>query len=159
MNNQHTQVIPHDVLAQATAKINEAAALLKPYLLTLTAEERKVMLKKGDKSDSFVNKAFEYAKTNPEFLPFFVNIADFEIDITDSDNLIGIASQALQLCNSLDDTAMVAGSEAYYAALAYYNSVQQASSQNVPGAKVIYEELKKRFALKSRKSDTEATAK
>jgi len=74
MNNQHTQVIPNDVLAQATAKINEATALLKPFLLTLTAEERKVMLKKGDKSDSFVNKAFEYAKTNPEFLPFFVNI-------------------------------------------------------------------------------------
>jgi hypothetical protein len=158
MNNQHSQVIPHDLLAQATVKINEAAALLKPYLLTLTAEERKVMLKKGNKSDSFVNKAFEYAKTNPEFLPFFVNIADFEVDITDSDNLIGIISQTQQLCNGLDDTEMVAGSEAYYAALAYYNSVQQATNQNVPGAKTIYEELKKRFALKSRKSDTDSTA-
>jgi len=87
------------------------------------------------------------------------NIGDFEVDITDSDNLIGIASQALQLCNGLDDTAMVAGSEAYYAALAYYNSVQQASNQNIPGAKAIYDELKKRFALKSRKSDADATAK
>lgn len=159
MNNLHNQIIPEDVLAQASAKINEAAALLKPYLLTLTSDERKKMLKKGDKSDSFVTKAFEYAKTNPEFLPLFVTMTDFEIDLTDSDNLIGIVSQTQQLYNGLDDTEMVAGSEAYYAALAYYNSVQQAVAQNVPGAKAIYEELKKRFAMKSRKSDADATAK
>jgi hypothetical protein len=40
---------------------------------------------------------------------------------------------------------MVAGSEACQAALVFYNSVKMAVRQDVPGAKVIYEKLKKRF--------------
>jgi hypothetical protein len=40
---------------------------------------------------------------------------------------------------------MTAGSEAYQAALIFYNSVKIAASQGIPGAKAVYEELKKRF--------------
>jgi len=46
---------------------------------------------------------------------------------------------------------MVAGSEAYYAALYYYSNVQQSAAVNIPGAKAIQEELKKRFVVKSAK--------
>jgi hypothetical protein len=48
---------------------------------------------------------------------------------------------------------MVAGSEAYYAALYYYSNVKQSVAVDVPGAKAIQEELKKRFMVKSRKSE------
>ena len=40
---------------------------------------------------------------------------------------------------------MMAGSEAYIASLSYYNSVKMAAKLNVPGAKPIYDDLKKRF--------------
>jgi hypothetical protein len=159
MNNFHNKSIPLDILKQATDKLNEVTALLKPYLLTLTPDERRYMLKKGDKSSSFVTKAFEFTKINPEFIPAFINAGDFEIDVTDADNLIGIVSLATQLYNGLDDTAMVAGSEAYYASLAYYNNVQLAAGQSVPGAKAVYEELKKKFPGKSRTSETTTTTK
>lgn len=46
---------------------------------------------------------------------------------------------------------MLAGSEAYAAALSYYNSVKMASKLNVNGAKAIYEDLRKRFEHKSKK--------
>jgi hypothetical protein len=39
----------------------------------------------------------------------------------------------------------MSGSEAYTAALAYYNSVKQAAKMNVPNAKSIYKDLKQRF--------------
>jgi hypothetical protein len=159
MNNLHNKNIPTDVLKQVADKFSEINTLLKPYLITLTPDDRKYMLKKGDKSDSFVNKAFEYTKTNPEFMPQFLNASDFEIDITDANNLIGISAVSTQICDGLSDTATTAGSEAYYAALAYYNSVQMAVSQNVPGAKAIHEELKKRFPGKSRGGESTATAK
>jgi GrpB-like predicted nucleotidyltransferase (UPF0157 family) len=45
----------------------------------------------------------------------------------------------------VDDTTMVAGSEAYQFALIFYNSVKMAARQDIPGAKAIYEDLKKRF--------------
>lgn len=152
MNNIHNQSIPQEVLDQAQAKINEAGAILKPYTLSLTPDERKNILKMGDKSSAFVEKAFEYTKTNPEFIPTFMTAADFEIDLADSKNLVGSVSLATQLLYALDDTMMVAGSEAYYAALYYYKNVQQAAAMNIPGAKAIYEELKKRFPSLTRKS-------
>jgi len=154
MNNIHNQSIPTEVLTQATAKMNEVYEILKPYLLTLSPDERHSLLKKGDKSSNFVDKALEFSRTNPEFLPSYVTRSDFEIDAADSNNLLGIVTLATQLCNGLDDTMMVAGSEALYAALAYYNSVRQAAALNVPGAKAIYEELKKRFISKSRTAVT-----
>ena len=156
MNNVHNQSIPKEKLDQAIVKINEAVAILKPFTISLTPDERKNILKMGDKSSAFVEKAFEYTKTNPEFIPAFMTTADLEIDLADSKNLVGPASLATQLFNSLDDTMMVAGSEAYYAALYYYKSVQQAAVMNIPNAKAIYEELKKRFPGVSRKVDATA---
>lgn len=157
MDNKHIQSIPADVLTQVNAKLNEIITLTKPYMVTLTPDERHNMLKKGDKSNSFVTKTFEYSKTNPEFIPAFMNVADFEIDLNDSNNLVGPVSLATQICNALDDTMMVAGSEAYYAALYYYSNVQQSANVNIPGAKAILEELKKRFMVKSRKPDSPTT--
>jgi hypothetical protein len=52
----------------------------------------------------------------------------------------------------MDDTTMVADSEAYQFALIFYNSVKMAARQDIPGAKAFYEELKKRFPGPKRKS-------
>lgn len=40
-----------------------------PFLIDLTTEERKALLKLGDKSRAFVSKALEIATQNPDFLP------------------------------------------------------------------------------------------
>ncbi len=156
MNNTHNLSIPEEVLTQVNTKIAEIIGLLKPYTLTLTPYERKNMLKMGDKSNSFVLKTFEFTKTNPEFIPAFMNAADFDTDLADSRNLVGTVSLATQLLDAIDDTMMAAGSEAYYAALYYYSNVQQAASMNIPGAKAIYEELKKQFPGKTRSTETAA---
>jgi hypothetical protein len=153
MDNKHFQSIPQEVLDQAIAKMNEANAILKPYILSLTPDERKNILKLGDKSVPFVEKAFGYTQTDPEFIPSFLNVKDFEIDLTDFKKLVGPVSLARQLLYALDDTMMIAGSESYYAGLYYYKNVQQAAAMNIPGAKAIYEDLKKRFPSFTRKAD------
>jgi len=151
MNNNHNQSIPAEVLAQAIAKINEAGALLNPFLVTLTPTERADMLKMGDKTLGFVQKTNDYSKTNPEFAPGYLNLGDFNIDFADSQNLVSILNILTQFSNGIDDTKMVAGSEAYQAALLYYNGVQRAVEMNVPGAKAIYDELKNRFPARTKK--------
>jgi hypothetical protein len=50
-----------------------------------------------------------------------------------------------QLEETIDDTEMVAGSEAYQAALVFYKSVKMAVAQDIPGTKAVYKELKTRF--------------
>jgi hypothetical protein len=52
----------------------------------------------------------------------------------------------------VDDTEMIAGSEAYQAALVFYKSVKVAAAQDIPGAKAVYDELKTRFPGGKRKS-------
>jgi hypothetical protein len=55
------------------------------------------------------------------------------------------------LSDGIDDTVMVAGSEAYQAALVFYNAVKAAAAQDIPGAKEVYSDLKARFPSIKRK--------
>jgi hypothetical protein len=73
------------------------------------------------------------------------------IDVKAYSDLILVYREVDQLCTQLDDTVMMSGSEAYTAALAYYNSVKQAAKMNVPNAKSIYKDLKQRFEKKIEK--------
>jgi hypothetical protein len=83
-------------------------------------------------------------------------VADFDIDFTDSQVLIPVLNTVTQLANGIDDTKLAAGSEAYQAALLYYNGVQRAVDANIPGAKAIYDDLKIRFPAKVKKQGTPA---
>ena len=145
MNNIHNQSIPQEILDQVRIKIEEAIGLIKPHSVVMTADERASVLKVGDKKFTCVNKTFAYTKTNPEFVPSYLNLADFDIDMKDADGHPEIVALINQLFNYFDDTKLAARSEAYSASLYYYGNVQQAASVNLPGAKAIYDDLKLYF--------------
>ena len=153
MNNIHNQSIPQEVLDQVKAKIEEAIGLVKPYSVILTEDQRASVIKVGDRKFTCVTKTFAYTKTNPEFIPSFLNVSDFEIDMKDADGHPDIVTLTNQLYNYFDDTKLAARSEAYSAALYYYGNVQQAASVNLPGAKAIYEDLKQYFSKASKASE------
>jgi hypothetical protein len=111
----------------------------------------------GEKTLSFVEKSHDFALQNPNFCPPYLDMEAFNADFADAHNLQTLNNTALQLHESTDDTAMLAGSEAYQAALIFYNSVKIAARQDIPGAKAVYEELRKRFpGTKRRSSGSEA---
>jgi hypothetical protein len=114
-------------------------------MLALTPEERRELPKMGAKTLSFVEKAYDFAKQNPNLVPPYLDLAAFGVDFTDAHGLWTLANTVRQLGEGLDDTEMAAGSEAYQAALVFYKSVKMAAAQDIPGAKAIYEELKTRF--------------
>jgi hypothetical protein len=155
MKDVHLNALPPNVITQVQMKLAEIKALVTPYAVTLTPTERHNMLKMGEKSLAFVEKAHEFAVENPEFVPSFLNMPAFDIDFADAHGLWTIRNNAMQVYEIIDDTTMVAGSESYYAALMFYNSVRVAAAQNVPGAKAVYEELKKRYPGGKRKSGNE----
>jgi hypothetical protein len=111
------------------------------------------MLKMGEKSLAFVEKAHDFAVENPQFVPPFLNMQEFDVDFADAHGLWTIRNDSMQVYELIDDTTMVAGSESYHAALIFYNSVKVAAAQDIPGAKAIYEELRKRFPGGKRKND------
>jgi hypothetical protein len=145
MNNIHNQSIPQEILDQVRIKIEEAIGLIKPYSVVMTADERASALRVGDKTFTFITKVFAYTKTNPEFIPNYLNIGELNVDFQDAGGHVDVVSLINQLYNYFDDTKLAARSEAYSASLYYYGNVQQAASVNLPGAKAIYDDLKQYF--------------
>jgi hypothetical protein len=150
-DNKHVQAIPSTVLTEAQTKVQELVALLAPYLLALTPAERRELPKMGEKTIGFVEKAFDFARQNPYLLPPYLGIDAFGADFSDAHGLWTLLNAVRQLEEAIDDTEMIAGSEAYQAALVFYKSVKMAAAQDIPGAKAVYEELKTRFPGGKRK--------
>jgi hypothetical protein len=99
----------------------------------------------GDKSLAFVGKALEYAKQNPGLVPTFLDLPESEKDFELVKALNNVLKPLAQLVEKLDDTTLQAGSEAYTAALIFYNAVKGAAKAGVPGTKSVYDDLQARF--------------
>lgn len=141
--------VPEKELEAIIKKLREVKTMLKPYMVGLQPMERKGMLKMSDGTLPFVMKAAEYAQTRKDFSPPYLNPDELAIDLKAVEDLTRVYREAEQLCKSLDDTIMLSGSEAYAESLAYYSAVKQATKRNVPGAKTVFNDLRKRFERKS----------
>jgi hypothetical protein len=127
--NRADIVIPQTVIDEVANYLNEIKTLLAPYVVSLTDQERRDILKMSDKSQAFVNKVVDYAmKLDP------------------------VMQIAMQVCDQISDTKMVSGNEAFIEALTYYNMVKQADKNGVANARSIYEDLQKRFPGRPKKA-------
>jgi len=118
---------------------------LQPFLIALTKEEKKGLPKMRDKSIPFVEKAVEYAEGNPSLVPGFLDVNEMKTDFRAVTLLTEFFRLVEKLYQTLDDTILLSGSEAYKAALNFYKTVKQAAKSGIPGAQVIYDDLKQRF--------------
>lgn len=126
-----------------------------PFLVDLTTEDRRTMLKMGDKSRAFVSKALEVATQNPEFLPRSFNIEEMRRDLALYEALYPILLSLTQLQELVDDTYIAIGSEAYAAALAVYNYAK--ASGDVTGLDAVIDEMGRRFTRRSKKKQPETS--
>jgi hypothetical protein len=143
-NNVSIKLTPEefDKISQALEVINST---LKPHLVQLSPEQRRQLPKMSDKTTPFVEKALEMAENHPEFAPSTMVVGELKVDFDSVKTLGKIQKPMEKLFNSLSDTILVAGSEAYIASLAYYNTVKTAAEGDSARAKEIYEELSQRF--------------
>src|SRR5690349_8644184 len=140
-------------MQQVMDAIKLISDVMGKYVVALTPDERRKLPKMSDGTTTFVKKALDYATTNPNLLPSFLNLAEFRIDIEATDTLVQLQRPLDQVSSNLNDTIMLSGSEAYRSALAFYNNVKQAAKLNVAGAKTIAEDLRIRFEKASGKKE------
>lgn len=145
-NNQFSIEIPKSVIDNVMQKLQECRTTLAPYLQGLTAEERTSLFKMGDKTVATVQKTKSYIETNPEFVPSYMDTAEFLKDEAVVSQLNPISNLAMQLAEDTSDTVMLAGSEALQASMLYYGQVKEANSKGVATARPIYDDLAVRFA-------------
>lgn len=133
---------------QAQTAIQEALEIIKsnlPDLISLTNDERQMLPKMGDKTVAFVNKSLEYAQQNPKVVPNFLDMAEFKKDVDLVNVLFQILAPIQKLAEELDDTIMLAGSEAYLSSRSFYKALKIAIDSGETGLKNIHDDLSARF--------------
>jgi hypothetical protein len=149
--DQISTEIPAAVIEKVLKALQESKAALTPYLHALTDVEKRALFKMGDKTIATVQKVRSYVETNPEFVPTYMDKAEFLKDEAVAEQLSPVVSLAEQLVADVQDTITLAGSEALLAAMLYYGQVKEAYKKGIPASKPIYEDLSKRFAKRSGK--------
>jgi len=143
--NQVAVEIPEADLVAVKDAIQILNEKLLPHLKNLSADDRRVIPKMGDKTFAFVSKAHAHMLGNPNLVPPYVEIEEIRTDLEAVQTLKQVYGPLRQITDLLDDTILLSGSEAYVAALAFYNYVKGAGKSGVPGTDLIYGDLKKRF--------------
>ena len=119
-----------------------------PFLIDLSPDERRALLKMGDKSRGFVNEALGLAMLNPDILPRSFDAAEMRKDVELLSTLSPIMAALSQLSELVEDTYMAVGSEAYASALLVYQYARAGGKgAALDGA---LDGLAQRFARKSR---------
>lgn len=117
-----------------------------PFLIGLTIDERITLPAINVNNKAFTEDAINAAVNNATLIPSYVNVPNMQNDLTLFIQLDELILLVKQLLERLEDTQLLAGSEAYTNALAVYKLIGSASDAGVPGADAIYDQLRQRFA-------------
>jgi hypothetical protein len=143
--NNISVVLDDQTLAEVKQAIGVLRTKLVPVLKSLPLQDRKELPKLGDKTSEFVRKSFEYSGIHPDLVPAFLDRTEFRIDLEALSLLQTLDRELAPVVAGLDDSIVLTGSEAYQAALVFYNNVRMAKKANVPGAAAVYDDLSTRF--------------
>lgn len=155
--NLISATLSNGAVAEAVSCAEKINDLLKGILVNLEPQDRLRMAKMGDKTLAFVGKTLEYGSQNSQLVPLFIDLAEAQRDFALASQLNTLIKLLAPLCQSMEDTAMLAGSDAYVAGLGIYSSVKNAAANNVAGATTIADDLSQRFPGKGRKKKADGT--
>ena len=137
--------IPAEIMENAQIKLSEIISMLEPYLVTLSPPERQALGRMKEGSLKFLELSHGLAVEYPDLFPSFMKAAVFGEEFSAVHELAAFSSKINTLRDSISDTEILAGNRALEFAMAFYNTVKIAARRDLPGAKVILEELKPKF--------------
>jgi hypothetical protein len=133
---------------QDVATVQGALATMRevlPFLVTLSAQDRREMPRLGLKSAGFDEKCVMYMASRAQFVPGFINTADVQKDRNLRSQLMRFATELQTLATSVDDTLQAISSALWMADRAYYQSVREAAHCGREDAQDVYEDLAQGF--------------
>jgi hypothetical protein len=126
-----------ELLAQLKAKF--------PFGIKFSPDQRKHQPKLYDGRLPFVEKALAFGRQQPLIVPPYTDLNELEKDLDFVKATRRVGTEIASLAEMVADSRVAAGSDAYSAALAIYNSAKAAAKQGVPGTQSIVDELGKLF--------------
>jgi len=133
--------VPQATIDQLNEELNQIKTLLDDYSQHLRALDRRRLNGVGVRKLGFIERAYEIALENSEFLPHYLTIERFGEDIQyfmDFRSLVDITSQIRE---KLWNITIQSSDIAYTDALEFYASVREAAKRRVDAAETIFNEL------------------
>jgi hypothetical protein len=144
--------MPAQTIELLNHQLNDVMNTLDNYSQHMRALDRKRLNGVGIKKLGFIERAFELALENPEFLPHYLTIERFGDDIDYFLAFRSLVDIVTQIREKFWNITMHAADIAYTDALEFYASVREAAKRRVDSAETIHNELFPFF--KSRGSHT-----
>jgi hypothetical protein len=123
-----------------------------PFLIGLTVEERSTLPAIDVNNKVFTEDAINAGINNSAMLPAFLSVSSMQTDMMVFDQLDELIFVMKQILEKLEDTQLLAGSEAYTTALMLYKLFGAAADSGIPGADAIVTQLRARFAAQGNNS-------
>ena len=142
--NRLSAVLSDADMARIMAGIADAAQTM-PFLVGLNDEERRRMPMIRRENKLFVEEAVRALEQNQTLLPGYMNPLEMGRDLRLHDDLLEVELQLGQLFERVRHTRMLAGAEAFQAALVFYKMAKAAAEAGVPGTHVVVDKLRERF--------------
>ena len=95
-----------------------------PDLITLEKEELATLPKTGRSTIEFVLENLKEAENHPDLVPADVDIEEIKKDVTLIHAIDKILQPLKKLQKKLEDSALLAGSEAYLPSISIYNAIK-----------------------------------
>ena len=124
------------------------------FSVSLTPAERSSLPKISVANKSFTEDAINALANNAALFPSYLDVKLMQNDFNLYQQLDELATMLRQTLERIEDTRILAGSEAYVAALSVYKLVGAAASAGVQGTDTIYEQLRERFTISSNTNTT-----
>lgn len=118
-----------DEITAAIERINDQL----PTLITLSQEELSSMPKVSYQNYDFIHEVLEFVDTYPDMVPDHINVQEIRKDLKLIESISAILKPMKKLVKKLEDSALLAGSEAYVPSLAIYNSVKTGRNKDRSG--------------------------
>lgn len=147
-NIQNNRIDLNITPADRTAAQQHFADLrtLFPFLIGLTATEKKTMPGINVGNKQWVEDCIVEMEQDPDLLPGFLKPSQVKTDLQLFEELEVIKVEALDFYDRISDTQFLAGAEAYAVCLIYYRILEAAAKAGMPGADERYNRLRERFA-------------
>jgi hypothetical protein len=140
--------IPTRVIDSIFSDLNRVKTDLEEYAAHLRALDRKRLNGVGIKKLGFIERSFELAMENPEFLPHYLPIEKFQEDHQLYISLRALFDLDRQIGELMWNLVILAADMDYTDALEFYAAVREAAKRRVDASESIYRELEIFFKKK-----------
>jgi hypothetical protein len=170
MNEKQGKKEPHEKAAEKEPKnanvqalIQEVDALMQRFIDTeglgggLTSNDRRRLVGVGVRNNGFIDKAFDIARDNPQFMPAHFDVNALNQNMTDLENLRQLMWVLQQFLQVVNNAFMVHADSCYRDALRIYGSLQEQARNRVDGAQPLFNALRTFFSKTRRQPADEPT--